>query len=101
MQTNWPMPFANTGLAAPNNFTNSAGIFEYTSGTATTTLAGRFVRMIDSCGAVSESAARRHRPGRHSTASTTAPPAAPRPATPPASRSGFYELNKLIEQARG
>ena len=30
------MPFANTGLAAPNNFTNSAGVFDYTSGTATT-----------------------------------------------------------------
>ena len=32
MQTGWPMPFANTGLASPNNFANSAGIFDWTSG---------------------------------------------------------------------
>ncbi len=53
MQLGWPMPWANTGLAAPNNFTNSAGIFDYTSGTATSTLVGRFVRISDNCGAIS------------------------------------------------
>jgi trimeric autotransporter adhesin len=100
MQTNWPMPFANTGLAAPNNFTNSAGVFQHTSGTATTTLSGRFVRMIDSCGAVSESAAGSIAlggiAGQHDCTSGGASL-----GNTPASRSGFYELNKLIEQARG
>ena len=28
MQTEYPMPWANTGLAAPNNFTNSAGVLQ-------------------------------------------------------------------------
>src|SRR4029079_14121349 len=32
MQANSPMPFADTGLASPNNFTNSAGILNWTSG---------------------------------------------------------------------
>ena len=45
MQPGCPMPFANTGLAAPNNFTNSAGIFDFTGGIVTTTLTGRFVRI--------------------------------------------------------
>ncbi len=40
LQSGTPMPFANTGFAAPNNFTNSAGTFDYTSGTTTTTLDG-------------------------------------------------------------
>src|SRR6185295_5631188 len=57
MQSGWPMPFANTGFASPNNFTNSAGIYNYTSGTATTTLTGQFVRIVDNCGAISNSSA--------------------------------------------
>jgi hypothetical protein len=30
MQSGWPMPFADTGFAAPNNFTDSAGVYDYT-----------------------------------------------------------------------
>ena len=65
MQPDWPMPFANTGLAAPNNFTNSAGVFDYTSGTATTTLTGRYVRMSRHLRRHQRQLGhRRHRPGR-------------------------------------
>jgi hypothetical protein len=101
MQTGWPMPFADTGLAAPNNFTNSAGIFDYTSGTTTTTLTGRFVDIVDTCGAVSNS-------------STTGPidlggtnnqhdctTGGGSAGNTPASRTAFYEVNKLAEMARG
>jgi trimeric autotransporter adhesin len=102
MQGGWPMPFANTGLAAPNNFTNSAGLFDFTSGTATTTLTGRYVRIVDSCGALSASSGtgaielggvnNQHdcTIGTGGGAGNTA-----------ASRSAFYEVNKLAEQARG
>ena len=55
MQTGWPMPFADTGLVSPNNFTNSGGIFNWTSGTTTTTLTGRYVDVFDNCGAISNS----------------------------------------------
>jgi hypothetical protein len=100
MQPGTPMPFADTGLASPNNFTNSAGIFNYTSGNVTTTLTGRYVDIVDTCGAVSETGAgtidlggtnNQHdcTSGRNSTGDT------------PAARTAFYEVNKLFEQARG
>ncbi len=100
MQSGWPMPFADTNLASPNNVTNSAGLFEYTSGTVNTNLDGPFIRILDVCGAISNSAAGSINlggtNGQHDcttgggSAGNTAP-----------SRTAFYELNKLVEQARG
>jgi hypothetical protein len=102
MQLNWPMPFANTGLTAPDNFTNSAGVFEYSSGTVTSTLAGRYVRITDTCGAPSLSSptgdvAFGGVNGQHDC--TT--PGFGGGGNTAASRSGFYELNRIAEQARG
>ena len=101
MQSGWPMPFADTGLASPNNFTNSAGIFNYTSGTATTTLTGRYVDIADSCGAISNSSTTGDivlggTNGQHDC--TGAGGSAGNTAS---SRSAFYEVNKLAELARG
>ena len=102
MQLGWPMPFANTGLAAPNNFTNSAGIFDYISGTATSTLVGRFVRINDNCGAISLSSptgdlAFGGANGQHDCVT----PGVGGPGNTASSRSCFYEVNKIIEQAKG
>jgi hypothetical protein len=101
MQSGWPMPFANTGLPAPNNFTNSAGVLNWTSGTVTTTLSGRFARMADSCGPISESSGTGNvnMGGSNNQHDCTSGGASA--GNTPASRSGFYELNKLIEQAKG
>ena len=100
MYPDYPMPWADTGLAAPNNFTNSAGLFNYTSGTVTTHFSGKYVGITDSCGAVNESAAGSipmgGLNGQHDC--TTAGASA---GDTPASRSAFYEVNKLMEQARG
>jgi len=100
MQANSPMPWANTGLAAPNNFTNGAGVFNYTSGTVTTTLSGKYVRISDACGAVSATGsgnvAMGGTNGQHDC--TTGGGGA---GNTPASRSAFYEVNKLAELARG
>ncbi|HEY7409347.1 MAG TPA: hypothetical protein VII13_01315 [Vicinamibacteria bacterium] len=101
MQSGWPMPFADTGFAAPNNFTDSAGVYDYTSGTATTTLTGRYVDIVDSCGAVNQSSATGSinmggTNGQHDC--TTGGGSA---GNTPASRTAFYETNKLAEQARG
>jgi hypothetical protein len=101
MQLNSPMPFANTGLAAPNNFTNSAGIFQWTSGNVTTTFNGRYVRMSDSCGAASATAAGDVPLGGANGQHDCTTPGFGGAGNTPASRSGMYELNKLIEQARG
>lgn len=49
------MPFTNTGLAAPNNYTDLGGTFEWSSGTVTTTLEGLYTRISDNCGSISES----------------------------------------------
>jgi trimeric autotransporter adhesin len=102
LQLNTPMPFANTGLVAPNNFTNSAGVFDWTSGTVTTTLSGRHVRVLDSCGAISASSttgdiALGGINGQHDC--TT--PGLGGAGNTAASRSAFYEVNKIAEMARG
>jgi hypothetical protein len=100
MQSGWPMPFADTGLASPNDFTNSAGIFNYTSGTATTTLTGKYVGIVDACSAISNSATGAIDlggiNGQHDCDS-----AGGSPGNTASSRSAFYEVNKLAEQARG
>ncbi|HEX4955741.1 MAG TPA: endopeptidase [Thermoanaerobaculia bacterium] len=101
MQTGWPMPFTDTGLASPNNFTNSAGVFDWPGGTVTTTLTGRYVDIVDSCGAVSNSSTTGNlnlggTNGQHDC--TTAGGSAGNTAS---SRSAFYEINKIAELARG
>ncbi len=100
MQSGWPMPFADTGLAAPNDFTNSAGIFDNTGG-ASTTLSGRFVNINDNCGGVNASG-----PGSIDLGGTNGQhdcttPGSGGAGNTPASRTAFYETNKLIEQAKG
>jgi hypothetical protein len=101
MQSGWPMPFANTGFASPGNFTNSAGIYNYSAGTAATTLSGRYVRIVDTCGSISESSASGaiNLGGTNNQHDCTSAGASA--GDTPASRSGFYELNRLAEQARG
>ena len=46
-----PTPFANV---SSGGFTNSAGIYNFTSGTVTSTLAGQYVKITDTCGAISQ-----------------------------------------------
>jgi trimeric autotransporter adhesin len=101
MQSGWPMPFADTGFASPNNFTNSAGVYNYTSGTATTTLSGRYVDIFDNCGAISNSSATGDIDlgGVNNQHDCTSGGGSP--GNTPASRTAFYEVNKLAEQARG
>ncbi len=101
MQLDYPMPFADTGLP-DNPFTNSAGVFDFTLGqTVTTTLQGQYVRVSDTCGNISESSITGDLDlggtnGDHDCTSggTSA-------GNTPASRSCFYELNKIMEMARG
>jgi hypothetical protein len=101
MQSGYPMPFADTGLAAPNDFTNSAGIFDWTSGAVTTTLTGKYIDIADSCGAVSNSSTTGDlnlggTNGQHNCTS-----AGGSTGNTPSARSAFYELNKINEMGRG
>ncbi len=101
MQLGVPMPFADTGLAAPDNYTNSGGLFNYTSGSVTTTLNGKYVRIADTCGSISESTATPPLDLGGSNGQHDCTSAGSSAGDTSASRSGFYELNKLIEMARG
>ena len=101
MQTGWPMPFADTGLPVPNNFTNSAGMFDFSGDPVTTTLTGRYVDIVDACGAVSETSSSGTLDlggvnGQHDCQS-----AGFSGGDTAAARTAFYEVNKLFEQARG
>jgi subtilisin-like proprotein convertase family protein len=101
MQSAYPMPFADTGLPAPNDYTNSAGLYDYTGGTVTTQFQGRYVRVSDNCGSINESTADGSLDlggvnGDHDCTSSGASS-----GNTPASRACFYELNKLIELAQG
>ena len=101
MQGESPMPFADTGQSAPNDFANSAGLFDFEGGEATTTLDGKYVRIDDRCGDVLESTTEGTLDlggvnGDHDC--DTAGDSAGNTAS---ARSCFYELNKLIELARG
>jgi hypothetical protein len=101
MQLDWPMPFADTGFPAPNNFTNSAGVYKYTSGTATTTLTGRYVAINDTCGDISNSSPNGNIklggvPGQHDCDSGGGSP-----GNTAAARTAFYQVNRIAEMARG
>ena len=104
MQPGWPMPFANTGFAIPDNFSDSGGVYNYTSGTFASTLNGSFVRMTDTCGTLNATSATGSLDlgGANNQHDCTVPVGNNSgAANTPAVRSGFYELNKLIEQAKG
>jgi len=101
MQQVFPMPWANTGLVAPNNFTNSAGVFDYTSGLVTTTLNGKYIRVTDNCGALSKSVNGNINLGGTNGQHDCTTPGSGGAGNTASSRSAFYELNKVAEQARG
>jgi hypothetical protein len=101
MQTGWPMPFADTGFAAPNNFTNSAGLYSYTSGTVHTTLTGKYVDIVDSCGAVNESSPTGALDLHGSNGQHDCTSAGVSAGDTASSRSAFYEVNRIAELARG
>ena len=101
MQSGAPMPFADTAFPPPDAFTNSAGIVDGPGGTMTTTLTGTYVRIVDACGPLSESTAASLLDlggvnGQHDCVSGSASP-----GNTPAARTSFYEINKLVEAARG
>ncbi len=46
-----PFPFADTGLPIPNQYADAGGLFP--GDTATTMLRGKYARIFDSCGSIS------------------------------------------------
>jgi hypothetical protein len=92
-----PMPYANVA----GGFANSSGVYNYTAATFST-LAGQFVRSLDSCGAINEpSAANGDIDFGISGASNCATPGHGGAGNTRSSRTQFYHLNRAKDTARG
>ncbi len=92
-----PLPYANVATGV---FTNSAGIFSGTTGT--TTLDGQYVKITDSCGAISKAAdASGNLALGSSTGTDCTTPGSGGAGNTHAARTQFYALNRAKEVARG
>ncbi len=94
-----PMPFANVSTGG---FTNSAGIYNYTSGTVTSTLAGQYVKITDTCGAISQASdATGNIAFGTSTGTDCTTPGHGGAGNTHSSREQFYQVNRIKEVVRG
>ncbi len=101
-QPDYAMPFMDLINAGDTLFTDSGGnLLACVDGTITTELAGRFVRMNDNCGAINESTAGDVLDLGISGGTDCVVPASASAGNTHASRTGSYELNRIIEMARG
>jgi hypothetical protein len=102
-QTGWPMPFADFTVDGVTSYTDTGGNMGCIPGSISTTLNGIYLRMLDQCGAISETGDTGLDLGSGPTAGATdcTVPVGHSPGDTKSSRSGFYELNRIAEQARG
>ena len=97
MQDNYPMPYADTTVGGP--FADAGGNFNG-AGVATTTLVGDFIRIDDQCtGTFNESSSGDiELGGTDGDEDCDTPTSGDNTAS---ARSGFYELNRMVESAQG
>ncbi len=101
-QAGWPLPFADfVQPFGTSTVSNTAGQVEDLGGIARTTLSGPFVRMNDFCGKADERAVCNDLDlGAGPGTDCDVPPGSSAGNTH-ASRTGFYEVNRIKELARG
>ncbi len=94
-----PMPFADVSAGGP---ANSAGRYNYLGGTPSSTLAGSYVKIVDSCGAISKSS---NASGQiqfgTSSGTDCSTPGSGGAGNTHASRMQFYWVNRGKEIGRG
>ncbi len=97
----YPMPFADVTHAGGTATTDSGGNLFDITGSITTSLVGPFIIIDEFCGAISETSA----DGDLDLGTSPLPdcdvPAGHSAGDTHAARSGFYELNRIKEMARG
>ena len=94
-----PMPYANV---SSGGFTNSAGIYNWTSGTTTSTLSGQYVGISDTCGAISKSSdASGNLAFGTSTGTNCTTPGSGGAGNTHSAREQFYQVNRIKEVVRG
>ena len=100
-QAGWPMPYAYIGTTGASRTTSTGGqILACLDGTISTELKGPYLEMTDNCGAINETSTSGLDLGT-SGGTDCVVPAGHSAGDTHASRSGFYELNKIIEMGRG
>jgi trimeric autotransporter adhesin len=100
-QPGWPMPFATiTTTGGPVTSTTGGTISCSITGQISTNLSGPFIRMSDGCGAANEVAATGNLDLGVSGGTDCVVPAGHSVGDTHSSRTGFYELNRIKEQAR-
>ena len=101
-QAGFPMPFTDVTHDGGTDTTDSGGnLPEGIAGTITTELEGPYIRIDESCGAISESAADGDLDlGTSGGTDCTVPPGSSAGNTH-AARTAFYELNRIHEMGRG
>jgi len=94
-----PAPYANL---SSGGFTNSAGIYNFTSGTVTSTLAGQFVKITDTCGAISQASdGSGNIAFGTSTGTDCTTPGHGGAGNTHASREQFYQVNRIKDVVKG
>jgi hypothetical protein len=94
-----PSPFANV---SSGGFSNSGGVYTFTSGTVTSTLSGQFVKITDTCGAISQASdASGNIAFGTSTGTDCTTPGHGGAGNTHASREQFYQVNRIKEVVKG
>ena len=102
-QAGWPMPFVDYKIGGVTRYADTGGNTECIPGSISTALNGLYMRMLDTCGAINETGSNGVDLGSGPTPSATdcTVPAGHSAGDTKSSRSGFYELNRIAEVARG
>jgi hypothetical protein len=103
-QPGYPMPFAGIQSGPNTIFSNAGGVIGCVTGTISSALVGRYTRIFDNCGAVNETSAAGDMDlgfGPNPLDTDCTVPAGHSAGDTKSSRSGFYELTRQNEQARG
>jgi hypothetical protein len=94
-----PAPFADLSIGG---FTNSAGVYNWTSGTVSSVLNGQYVRIVDTCGAISQgSDATGNIAFGTSTGTNCTTPGHGGAGNTHSAREQYYQVNRIKEVGRG
>ncbi len=101
-QGGYPMPFADLAIDGETFITDAGGnLAACVDGEIATELSGPFLHMNDNCGAISEATAGDVLDLGMGPGTDCAVPPGASPGNTHSSRSGFYEMNRIKEMARG
>jgi hypothetical protein len=99
-QPGYPMPYVDVLTGAGTEYATTGGGVSCVQGPISTTLSGRYVRIADGCGAVAESSSGSIDLGASAGTNCTVP-AGHSAGDTHAARTTYYELNRIMELARG